>query len=291
MNKPFFNQCLLLLSALALNNQVAAELKPMNDTALEATVGQAYIVMDSTTDLTGKQFSRITFGQDVKVQANADSLMLGQDYNGGTDFSATNVSLGYIDTDTSTIVPFEFTNPYFEWVTDTGSVTPANKNNVVGFRVGAEGAKGKLQMDLSSFSGNIGMTINGLASSLYTGEGAGSSTQSNYRATMIGTNSGNCSDGTDCVSLANIQSLDVGKDDGSGGTDSTGDFFLSFQKEATNWLLSDGVSTQAATKGFFMNVPTNNNITISGTNSGTPGYAVEFIDRGIVGKNRWNNPI
>jgi hypothetical protein len=289
MNKPFFNQCLLLLSALALNNQVAAELKPMNDTALEATVGQAYIVMDSTTDLTGKQFSRITFGQVVKVQANADSLVLGQGYNSGTDFSATNVSLGYIDTSTSTstIVPFEFTNPYFEWVTDTGSVTPANKNNVVGFRVGAEGAKGKLQMDLSSFSGNIGMTINGLASSLYNGEGTLGATQSNYRATMIGTNSGECVNGTDCVSLANIQSLDVGD---SNGTDSTDDFFLSFQKETTNWLLSGG-GTQEATKGFFMNVPTSNNITISGTDSGTAGYAVEFIDRGIVGKNRWNNPI
>ncbi len=279
MNKPIFTQCVLLLSALALNNQVAAELKPMNDTALEATVGQAYIEMDSNL-LDGKQYSRITFGQDVKVQANADSLVLGQGYNSGTDFSATNLSLGYIDTDTNTIVPFEFTNPYFEWVTDPIS------NNMIGFRVGAEETQGKLQMDLTSFSGNIGLTVNGLASSLYTGVGAGGSTQSNYRATMIGTNSGNCTDGTDCVSLGNIQSLDVGKDDGGGGTTSTGDFFLSFQKEATNWLLSDGSSTQAATKGFFMNIPTNNSITISGTDSGTAGYAVEFIDRGV---GRWNN--
>ncbi len=35
-----------------------------------------------------------------------------------------------------------------------------------------------------------------------------------------------------------------------------------------------------------MNIPTNNNITISGTSSGTAGYAVEFIDRGV---GRWNN--
>ena len=259
--------------------QVNAEMKPMDDTAMEATVGQAFIEMDSNT-IGVNQYSRITFGQDVKVQANADSLDLGAGYNSGTDFSANNLSLGYIDTATNTIVPFEFTNPYFEWVTDAS-------NNMVGFRVGADQTKGKLQMDLTSFSGNIDMTINGLASSLYTGVGTNGSTESNYRATMIGTNSGECTDGSDCVSLANIQSLDVGNSD---GINSTGDFFLSFQKETTNWLLSGG-GTQSATKGFFMNIPTSNSITISGTGSGTAGYAVEFIDRGVVnGGTRWNNP-
>jgi len=273
MFRLHFTKSLLLVSAFTCY-QVNAEMKPMDDTAMEATVGQAFIEMDSNT-LNGNQFSRVTFGQDVKVQANADSLDLGAGYNGGTDFSATNLSLGYINTTDNSIVPFEFTNPYFEWVTDAS-------NNMVGFRVGADQTIGKLQMDLTSFSGNIDMTINGLASSLYTGVGAGGATQSDYRATMIGTNSGNCTDGVDCVALANIQSLDVADSDGT----STGDFFLSFQKTSLNWLLSDNITEQTATKGFFMNVPTNNNITISGTGTGTAGYAVEFIDRGV---GRWNN--
>ncbi len=250
-------------------------MKPMDDTAMEATVGQAFIEMDSNT-LNGNQFSRVTFGQDVKVQANADSLDLGAGYNGGTDFSAINLSLGYIDNITDpanpVIVPFEFTNPYFEWVTDAS-------NNMVGFRVGADETKGKLQMDLTSFSGNIDMIINGQASGLFTGAGG---TQSDSRATYIGDSTQACVDGTSCVSLANIQSLDVADSDGT----STGDFFLSFQKTSLNWLLSDNITEQTATKGFFMNVPTNNNITISGTGTGTAGYAVEFIDRGV---GRWNN--
>jgi len=243
----------------------------MDDTAMEATVGQAFIEMDSNT-LNGNQFSRVTFGQDVKVQANADSLDLGAGYNGGTDFSATNLSLGYINTTDNSIVPFEFTNPYFEWVTDAS-------NNMVGFRVGADQTIGKLQMDLTSFSGHIDMIIDGQAAALFTGAAG---TQTNSRATYIGDSTQACVDGTSCVSLANIQSLDVADSDGS----STGDFFLSFQKTSLNWLLSDNATERTATKGFFMNIPTNNNITISGTGSGTAGYAVEFIDRGV---GRWNN--
>ena len=260
--------------------QVNADMKPMDDTAMEATVGQAFIEMDSNT-LNGNQFSRITFGQDVKVQANADSLDLGYNYNGDldfsdTDFSATNLSLGYIDTATNTIVPFEFTNPYFEWVTDAS-------NNMVGFRMGAEETKGKLQMDLTSFSGNIGIQFDTggtiTQGSLYTA--SGSTTPNNHRATMLGSQSNTCTADVDCFSLANIQSLDVADTDGT----STGDFFLSFQKTSLDWLLSSG-GTQTTTKGFFMNIPTNNVITVSGSTTGTAGYAVEFIDRGV---GRWNN--
>jgi len=276
MFRLHFTKSLLLVSAFTCY-QVTAEMKPMDDTAMAATVGQAFIEMDSNT-LNGNQFSRITFGQDVKVQANADSLDLGYNYNGDldfsdTDFSATNLSLGYIDTATNTIVPFEFTNPYFEWVTDAS-------NNMVGFRVGADQTIGKLQMDLTSFSGHIDMIIDGQAAALFTGAAG---TQTNSRATYIGDSTKACVDGTSCVSLANIQSLDVGDSD---GINSTGDFFLSFQKTSLNWLLSDNITERTATKGFFMNVPTSNNITISGTDSGTAGYAVEFIDRGV---GRWNN--
>ena len=67
----------------------------MDDAALEETVGQAYIKMDSYQDVDSNQISRITFGQTVKIQANADSLTLG---NGGingagvADINATNFS-------------------------------------------------------------------------------------------------------------------------------------------------------------------------------------------------------
>lgn len=260
MKSNYFKHSLGLFVALTLSQQVAAQLTPMDDTDLEGTVGQAYIKMDSYTDTDSLLFSRITFGQDVKVQANADALILGN-IGGDADFSASNLSLGYIDTSTNTIVPFTFTNPYLEWVTDA-------TNNVIGFRLGAEEALGILQMDMSSFSGNIGMKINGVDTSLFDGP-AGSTT--NKRAKYIGT--GDCS--ATCLALGNIQSLNVANTDGS----STADFFLAFQKTAVNWNTFSG--TQTAGSGFFMNVPTNLDLNTSTTGR----LATEFIDRGV---GRWN---
>jgi hypothetical protein len=281
-----FIKSLLLLPALALSTQATADLKPMDDTALEGTVGQAYIQMDSYVNANNSdQVSRITFGQDIKIQANADSLILGDltGSAGGIDIAATNFSLGYIDTaNNNTIVPFEFSDPYFEWATDAS-------NNLTGFRVGFGEAQGILQMDLTSFSGNIDMMLNGATtsnSSLFTiGTGG---VQTNSQATHIGIDGSTCTgdaSSTNCVSLANIQSLSVADEDGS----STADFFLSFQKTSSSWLTGglSGVDYQDTTQGFFMNIPTNNELTIANGSSGTNGLAVEFIDRGV---GRWNTP-
>lgn len=275
MKTIFSYTTLLLTGVFAVNHHATAQLQPMDDAQMEQTVGQAYIEMD-TRLVDDNKISRITFGQTVKIQANADSLTLGADYdngvNVGTDFNASNISLGYIDTATNTIKPFEFTNPYFEWAVD--NTATSNKNNMMGFRIGFEDAKGVLQGDFTNFSGNIGMTINGNAASLFTGVGG---TTTSNRATHIGESTGSCNDGVDCVSLANIQSLAVGNSDGSAGT---ADFFLSFQKDQLNWGAG-----QTASKGFFMNVPTSTNLNVTNSASSTGRLATEFIGRGV---GRWN---
>ena len=264
----------LLIGGLVLSQCTQAQLQALDDEQLAATTGQAFIEMDSRME-GSTQFSRVTFGQSVKLQANLDSLTLGSHYDNalglgaGTDFNATNLSLGYIDTATNEIVPFEFTNPYFEWAINETT------NDMVGFRIGFEDAQGVLQGNFTQFSGNIDMTINGNPASLFTGAG-GSITDN--RATFIGETSGSCSDGIDCLSLSNIQSLSVADSDGT----STADFFLSFQTSALNW--GQGPSTN---KGFFMNIPTNTNVDITDANSGTGRLATEFIDRGV---GRWNIP-
>ncbi|MFT7109186.1 MAG: hypothetical protein ACI843_000844 [Psychrobacter glaciei] len=268
---------LLLLPVIALSTQAIGQLKPMDDSALDSTVGQAYIEMDSYQNPNNlDRINRITFGQTIKLQANADSLILGDN---GTlaDVAASNVSFGYIDSNND-IVPFQFSDPFFEWSTNTD--VSGNKD-LTGFRVGFGEAQGILQMDLTSFSGNINMLIDGKVSGLFK-DGVASNNQAN----QIGVDGEACNLGTNCMSLANIKSLDVG--DGSGGV--TPDFFLSFQKTSSNWLLGKGIATgtasdtyQSTSSGFFMNIPTNDSITGSGT--GTDGFKVEFIDRGV---GRWN---
>lgn len=262
----------LLASGLTLSLPAYAQLQPLDDQQLEETVGQAFIEMESRLD-GNTQFSRVTFGQNVKIQANIDSLTLGGSYDNalglgnGTDFNASNLSLGYIDTTTGEIVPFQFTNPYIEWATNDTT------NDMLGFRLGFEDAKGILQGDFSSFSGNIGVTINGNPSSLFTGAGG---TITDNRATYIGETAGSCLDGSDCISLGNIQSISVADSDGT----STSDFFLSFQTSALDW--GQGPVTN---KGFFMNIPSDTNVDITDGNSGTGRLATEFIDRGV---GRWN---
>ena len=170
MKTIFSYTTLLLAGVFAVNHHATAQLQPMDDAKMEQTVGQAYIERD-TRLVDGNKISRITFGQSVEIQANADSLTLGAGYdngvNVGTDFNASNISLGYIDTaNNNTIVPFEFTNPYFEWAVDNTATT--SKNNMMGFRIGFEDAKGVLQGDFTNFSGNIGMKIDGSDASLFT---------------------------------------------------------------------------------------------------------------------------
>jgi hypothetical protein len=272
--------CVLLLSALSLSAQ--AELKPMDDASMEDTVGQAYIEMDSYLDTNSNQISKVTFGQTVNIQTNIDAVTLGGGYDNslgggiGTDLSATNMSFGHINS-AGDIVPFTFVNPYIEWATDA-------TNNIVGFRVGAENTKGVMQADWSSFSGHIGMTIDSNPAQLHSGAGVGTNT--NNRATHIGSNANDCNVGSDCLALSDILSLSVGEsgsanDSNDVAVNGTADFFLSFQKSAMDWNLSSG--TRTASKGFFMNIPTNNDITTAG--GGTLGYTVEFIDRGI---GRWH---
>ena len=249
-----------------------AELTPMDDESLEATVGQAYIEMESFAN-GSTQYNRITFGQTIEIQTNADEVVFGEGYLHDTpnqvgtaadvDLNLQNVSLGYIDNATGNIIPFTLTNPYLELAKDAS-------NNITGFRIGFGEAQGKFQADFNSFSGNIGMQIDGTDAILFNS----GNTITNSRATKIGL--GDCS--SSCWDLNNVNGLDVGE-----GAGATGDFFMSFQKDnGVQWRLADGATyTTNVTEGFFLNVPTTNNFTSAEMSAGTQAFSTEFIDRGV----------
>lgn len=260
---------LALLPLMAAN--AYAELTPMDDESLEATVGQAYIEMESFENA-GTQYNRITFGQTIEIQTNADEVVFGEGYDHATngltgstadvDLNLANLSLGYIDNATGNIIPFTLTNPYLEFAKDAS-------NNVTGFRIGFGEAQGKFQADFNSFSGNIGMQIDGNDALLFNS----GNTATNSRATKIGLT--DCT--TSCWDLNNVNALDVGE-----GAGATGDFFMSFQKDSgVQWRLADGATYTAASEGFFLNIPTTNNFTSAQMNAGTQAFSTEFIDRGV----------
>lgn len=252
-----------------------AELTPLDDALMDEMVGQAYIEMDAYEN-SGTQYNRITFGQTISIQSNIDEMVFGEGYEqaGNTltgqasdvDLNLSNISIGYIDTATGEIIPMTLKNPYLEFATDAD-------NNMLGFRLGFEEAQGKFQADFNTFSGNIGIQIDGQTAALYNGAGV----QTNSRATMIGI--GGCTTmNTNCWNLTNFKSLDVGNSD---GTAPANDFYLSFQtSNSMQWQLADS-SMQTVSEGFFMNIPTSNNITSDGANTGTGTFSSEFIDRGV----------
>ena len=266
---------LFLLPVLAAHS--FADLQPMEDTAMDEMVGQAYIEMDAYDNGSNTLYNRITFGQTIKIQSNADEVVFGEAYDqatntytgqaSDTDLNLGNVSLGYID-GTGAFVPMVFSNPYIEFAKDSTT------NDMLGFRIGFEEAEGKLQADFTTFSGQLGVLIDGNVTTLHNSVGGAST---NSRATMIGF--GGCTTaGTNCWDIGNINAVDVGD---SSGTGPTGDFFLSFQKDNTlQWRLADS-SMLSTGEGFFMNIPTSNDFSSAEMSAGTASFTTEFIDRGV----------
>ncbi|WP_166264428.1 hypothetical protein [Marinobacter caseinilyticus] len=262
-----------------------AELTPISDKEMGEVQGQAMIAVDRTIG-TSEQFTRVTLGMDAEIQTNIDSLALGETVN-GTDLAVDHLSLGHISSNAAQvqldgqtyavgdIVPFVGADPYFELAEQNGEV--------VGFRFGLNKARGTLSGDIGSFSGNIGLQIDdgsgvGQAATLFDAAGSGTS----YQATHIGLVGADCATaGGQCAPLSNLQTLDVGVDNGDGTVGFAEDFFLSFQKQAVEWTDVDGAGAVAANPGVFFNVPTSMTLDLQTLQNGIPRARTEYIDRGM----------
>lgn len=290
LNKLFFAVCMFATAS------VSAELKPITDDELSQYSGQAAVAFDID-QLGANSYTRVTLGMEAKVQMNIDNVELGNYAKTGeslvADFSAENLAFGSISTDAAQvqldgqtyavndIIPFEINDPYFE-------IAKGATDELVGFRLGFGEARGQLSGDFSSISGNVEATITD-----YFGDDYNASmldingNADNSRAAYFGvekTQSGgatDCSSGFYCYSFADYKTLDIGqRNTTTGQVDHTNDFFISFQKEATDWTTSNGTMSTGA--GVFINIPTSLHIDMNtGMNaSGTDRVRIEYIDRG-----------
>jgi Family of unknown function (DUF6160) len=287
---------LLSAAAICLPAMVLAELQPISDEELSEFSGQAAVAFD-VEQLGSTSYTRVTLGMEADVQMNIDTLEAGRyDKAGETlaaDIDITNLGLGSISTDASKIqldgntyavndiIPFELNDPYFELARD-------DQDELIGFRIGFGEARGQLSGDFNSLSGNVEMEIvdyfgTQYESAMLNASGDLDNSRSNYigvdKAYTGGTT--DCSISWYCYDMGAFKTLDIGqRNKTTGAVDYTEDFFIGFQKQATEWMTSDG--TLNADLGAFINLPTAMQIDMnSGLNTaGNERVRLEYIDRG-----------
>jgi len=295
MENRFFK--ILAASSLCLYGFTAnAELKPLDDEELSQFSGQAAVALDIS-QIDTVSYTRVTLGLEADLQANINTLELGNyskaDETLAADFAASNLGFGSISTDASAIqldglsyavndiIPFELNDPYFE-------IAQNDSDELVGFRLGFGEARGQLSGDFTSISGNVGVEITDFfgddyQASLLDANGDEDNTRSQYFGVSNAESSGatNCSSGFYCYDIADYKTLDVGqRNTTTGNVDYTNDFFISYQKEDTEWNTSTGSIN--AGMGAFINIPTSLHIDMNtGVNAaGTDRVRLEYIDRG-----------
>jgi len=273
-----------------------AELKPLDDAELSQYSGQAAVALDIT-QIDTVSYTRVTLGLEADLQANINTLELGNYAKAGealnADFSATDLGFGSISTDAAAvqldgktyavndIIPFELNDPFFEIAQDAS-------DELVGFRLGFGEARGQLSGDFTSISGNVGVEItdyfgDDYQASMLDVNGDVDNSRSQYFGVSNAESGGatNCSSGFYCYDIADYKTLDVGqRNTTTGDVDYTNDFFISYQKEDTQWSTSNGSIN--AGMGAFINIPTSLHIDMNtGVNaSGTDRVRLEYIDRG-----------
>ena len=288
----------VLLSALAISmSQVAlAELQPITDDELSEYSGQGAVAFDIE-EIGSTSYTRVTLGMEADLQMNIDTLEAGRYAKAGETYDAdidiTNLSFGSISTDANQlqldgqtyavndIIPFELNDPFFEIARD-------DNDELTGFRIGFGEARGQLSGDFNSISGNVEAEVVDFFGTQYqTTMLDTNGDQDNSRSSYFGASNAqtggatDCSLGLYCYNLADYKTLDIGERNATTGqVDYTSDFFISFQKEATDWQTGNGmISTDL---GAFINLPTAMQIDLtSGANAtGTDRVRSEYIDRG-----------
>lgn len=286
----------VLVTLLLTTSLVCAEMRPIDDEELSEYVGQAAVAFDID-QIGTNSYTRVTLGMEADLQMNINNVELGNYTKTGetlaADFAATNLAFGSISTNASQnqldgqtyavndIIPFELNDPFFE-------IAQNSAEEVIGFRLGFGEARGQLSGDFASMSGNIGADITDFfgddyRSSLLDDNGNADSSRSRYFG-VAGSEVGgatNCSSGFYCYDLSDYKTLDVGqRNTSTNQIDYTNDFFISFQKESTEWQTSEGVINAGV--GAFINIPTSLHIDMNtGINaSGTERVRVEYINRG-----------
>jgi len=209
------------------------------DTELSDIWGQALLNLTNTS-LNGYDFSRITLGADIQLSANYSNVRLGEYSYAARNATGADIDIGTLrfgrSDGTEAQRTVSITDPYFEFVyKNTGD---AATREVVGMRLGFGGIQGDLGVKLNAISGSL--LIN-----------AGANGVIDSHTDLLGGKrwDGSACGATSCaVTLSQLGNLVAGDANGP-----SRDFFISVLKQGVQFPAINGVVTDKALDGFWLN--------------------------------------
>jgi hypothetical protein len=227
-----------LLAGLA--TSVRAQGVPLDDEQLSEVWGQALLTLENSS-LNGLEFTRLTLGADVQLNANFSKVRLGEYSNSVRNGTGADIDIGALrfgrsdGTDAQRLV--SITDPYFEFVYRPAVDGPGRE--VIGMRLGFKGIQGDIGIAMNTVSGSLRID-------------AGSAGIVDSRNDTLG---GKRWDGTSCASgsscplaLSQINMLSAGDANGA-----SRDFFVAVLKQSVQFPSVNGVASDTALAGFWLN--------------------------------------
>jgi hypothetical protein len=213
---------------------------PLSDGELSQVHGQALLDLTNTS-LNGLDFTRITLGADIQLSANLGKLRLGEyayapRNASGADIDIPVLRFGRSDgSDAQRTV--SVSDPYIEFVYRNVGNTATRE--VLGMRLG-----------FGAISGDLGVQMNAVSGSLLIDGGAAGTLDS--RNDPLGGkrwDGSACTSGSSCgLTLAQLGQLRAGDANGP-----SRDLFFSVLRQAVQFPSVNGVSSDRALEGFWMN--------------------------------------
>ncbi len=225
------------LATLLCAGTASAQMHAMSDQEMSSTHAQGLLLLDNSS-YGGFDFTRISLGADVTLNANFRNMRLGE-YNyaarngTGADIDMPLLQFGRSDgTFDQRLV--QITNPYLEFI--YRNVANAAQREVVGIRFGFDGIKG-----------DLGLTLNTLSGSMLVDGGAAGVLDSNTDPGGGKRWDGSCT--APCLTLAQLGGVRAGDVNGP-----SRDFWMAVLKTAVQFQPPAGLAApQVAQAGFWMN--------------------------------------
>ena len=226
-------------AALLCSAPARAQGLPLTDSELSEVRGQALLNLTNTS-LNGLDFSRITLGADIQLNANLSKVRLGVYTYSARNATGADIDIGLLRFGRSDGSEAQRTvaisDPYFEFVYK--NVGNSATREVLGMRLGFGSIQGDLGVQLNAISGSL----------LINGGAAGTLDSRNDPLGGKRWDGSTCTGGSCGLTLAQLSQLRAGDANGA-----SRDLFISVLRQTVQFPSVNGVASDKALEGFWMN--------------------------------------